>query len=215
MHARQTWRHWLADVLSSDYTRGGRRADVRSGGLARPMHASKAGRNRQGAALNTSRRMNARCDRARSADPTQMGGRDAAGSYAPGLRAVAMMEPNCRAEDRAAPAPIATRIIAGAVRAVLLPALARLHGLHRRSMCERGESPAADAADARRGPVRDGEARQNHRQTGENAQIQMRHQGLSWKERSARVGADRRRFNARQPFLCRSRNAFPQPALSS
>jgi hypothetical protein len=186
---------------AADKTRGGRRADMRSRGPAGPMHAGEPGRNwRRGAGAETRRRMNAASAICRGADTAQTWRRDAAASaHASGLRArmngvcglrmrndhaAAMMAPDCWADDRP-PAPVAAWIIAGAVRAVLLPALTGLHRLQRRFMCDRGESPTAYGADARLGAGRDGETHQGRRQTGENTQSRVRHQGLSWKERSA------------------------------
>jgi hypothetical protein len=65
-------------------------------------------------------------------------------------------------DDDTAAAPIAARIIAWAVRAVLQPALASLYGLHLGYMGQRRERAAAKRANARL-RASDGEARQNER----------------------------------------------------
>ena len=89
------------------------RADVRSCGLARFMHASKAGRD--GAAPAGDRAAHERPLRQRPKRPaTQMGGRDTASANAPGINgvrrlgmrndnAVAMMAPDRRADDQGRP----------------------------------------------------------------------------------------------------------------
>lgn len=169
---------------ATSHARGNRRADVGNSDTyameisrpAKPMKTAAAGR--------------PGCDR-RSAEVRTGGRESAAGAHTPGRRAgvtairrmgmryddaMPTMQPNCRADDRAAPAKtVAARIVAGAVRAVLLPALVGLHSLHRRYVCERRQSAAAHVADARPGRVRSSERRHGEGQTGENAQSGVRH----------------------------------------
>jgi hypothetical protein len=105
--------------------------------------------------------------------------------------AMAMMSPDRKAAKvvkRADPTKAIVPLVAALVPAAAVPAVGvvaiagELNCLRERQTSKRGQSAAAAVADARPGPVRNGERRQSQRQICKNARSPVRHDSLTTEE---------------------------------